>query len=125
MTFTVCFVHAEKTSQSLVLLPVNGGPSKVLWTEKSSEEEGGPFYQTNWATDSRNVLVTRRDTDKKRHLWILPIDGSKPLKTGIAGDMIRFCRIHPKAGLIVYSSGEYRTSGLWVIENFLPKSGKK
>jgi Tol biopolymer transport system component len=122
----VCFLNSEKSTQSLMLLSESGGQPKVLWTENFPEEEGGgPFYQTSWTTDSRNVLVTKRDTDKKHHLWIVPIDGRKPLKTGIAGDMIRSYRIHPETGLVVYSSGEFSTVDLWVIENFLPKTGKK
>lgn len=120
------FLAGAKTSQSLKILSIEGGQPKTLWTENFPEEKGGgPFYHTGWTTDSRNVLVAKKGSEGKYHLWIVPCDGRKPLETGIAGNMIRFFRIHTETGLVVYSSGDFSASEIWVLENFLPKTEVK
>jgi Tol biopolymer transport system component len=119
LVFRLISSSGEQMTDQIVLLPVEGGNSRVLLQNTGSNSV---FYQLGWTPDSQNVLISKIGTDENHHLWIVPLDGSPARETEVKARMLRSFSLRAEDGLVVYAAGDFSSDNqIWAIENFLPK----
>jgi Tol biopolymer transport system component len=107
----------RESDRHLEIIPAAGGEPRTLCTWSQS---GGHPSDPFWTKDGRNILISR---NMKRELWSISIDGGEPQKLGTSDSRIDEPDIHPGGHQIVFSSmTRGGSSGIWVMENFLPKN---
>jgi Tol biopolymer transport system component len=116
----------QKTYQSLLVMPIEGGEPRTLLRVGASESLWGDQARNPaWTPDSRAVIVAKAQSSgfSPAEIWSFPIDGSQPRKLTIdtenwTGDGFRFS---PDGRQIAFSAsaGKPRLE-IWALENFLP-----
>jgi len=110
---------AEQTIEKIVLMPAEGGSSRILLENSGSNSV---FYHIDWTPDSQNVLLSKFGSDENHHLWIMPLDGSPVRETELKAKRLRSLSLRAEDGLVIYAAGEFSSNNqIWAIENLLPK----
>ncbi|OGU87984.1 MAG: hypothetical protein A2492_13440 [Ignavibacteria bacterium RIFOXYC12_FULL_35_11] len=107
----------------LSIMPAAGGEYRDLYRFKSDNAQ--IYYQKLiWTTDGKYILFEKfQSAEKNFSLWRIPMEGGEHQKLELESESYIVASIHPDGRHIVFSSpsstGE--NSGIWVMENFLPK----
>jgi len=97
------------------IVPVAGGePREVFRTKKTT---GGSL---SWTADGRHVVVGESDQDNEV-LWLVPVDGGKPLKFTLGTKGVLGPRLHPDGRQVAFYTRSEAKGEVWVMENFLPR----
>ncbi|MFC2156607.1 tetratricopeptide repeat protein [Acidobacteriota bacterium] len=125
------FEHKQK-KHMLKIIPTVGGEVEEV---HSFEQEGGwGLVDVAWSPDGRHVFFSKLSSEQTGdkpfdwELWKVPVDGARAEKTGLKMRGIPTLSVHPDGQQIVWGShslGENPVSGVWVMENFLPKTKEK
>ena len=111
----LAFVNRE-IERHLKIIPATGGEPRTLCTWSQRGHPSDPV----WTKDGGNILFSK---NVKKELWSISIDGGEPLKLGESNSSIDAPDIHPDGHQIAFSSmTRAGSSGVWVMENFLPKN---
>ena len=101
--------------QVLKAMPLAGGEARELFRAKKL----GGFWPS-WTPDGRQVLVGEAD-DQNEGLWLIPVEGGKPLKLTLGIKGIRGPRFHPDGRqLAFWVEPPDLKSEIWVMENLVP-----
>ncbi len=124
-------VDPSTNSRTKLLIPTAGGEPREIMRVATGVEPGAltnsskgiGLVGTQWASDSRSFLTTKRFNDEKHsdEVWRVPLDGGVPIKLDLGG-VIGF-QLHPDGRRIVFAVTEKappRGQQVWVLENFLP-----
>lgn len=101
------------------LLPVEGGPARVIWSTEPPDALG---RFVAWTPDGEALIVWKRvipDTkNRMATLWIVPLDGSDPIESELRTDYPYFfpLSIHPDGRRVAYSTGK-TIREIWVLRN--------
>jgi len=95
------------------VMPVAGGAAREVFRGKSSA------MSLSWTANGRSVLVGGTDPDKEA-LWLVPVDGGKPLRFTVSMKGVEGPRLHPDGRQLVFYTSTPGTGEIWVMENFLP-----
>ena len=112
--------HSEP--DSLIVLPVAGGPPRTLYRLKKSASFG--WDTVSWTRDGKHIVfgVVSGGLDassQKTELWEIAADGSQPHRLDITADTIRQLRVSPDGHHIAFDTGAF-SSEIGVMENLLP-----
>ena len=106
----------RENDRHLKIIPATGGEPRTLCTWSQT---GGQSSDPVWTPDGRNILFLK---NRNRELWSISIDGGEPQNLGESDSRIGAPDIHPGGHQIAFSSvSSGGSSGIWVMENFLPK----
>jgi TolB protein len=95
------------------IVPVAGGePREVFRTKKAG-------MSLSWNADGRHVLVGESDPDNEV-LWLVRVDGAKPLKFTLGTKGVLGPRLHPDGRQVAFYTRSEGKGEVWVMENFLP-----
>ena len=116
----VAFRTGDRTSSSIVVVPVRGGDPRVIM---KAELPSALSHFVEWLPDGR-VLVGRNKDRKFDRLVAIALDGRAPVQLPPSLNPLgSFFRVHPDGRQIVYSAGD-REFELWTIDNFLAPVGR-
>lgn len=116
---------------ALTLMPSAGGTPRELWRIK----EGEVFVSgVEWAAGGKYLLFSKgpsqpgRDSalplwSKTPELWRISVDGGEPQRIGLATQNRGTLAIHADGRQIAFTAGQTKEE-VWVMENFLPKTGE-
>ena len=101
------------------LLPVEGGPARVIWSTEPPDALG---RFVAWTPDGEALIVWKRVVPDTKNgmatLWIVPLDGSAPIESELRADYPYFfpLSIHPDGRRVAYSTGK-TIREIWVLRN--------
>jgi Tol biopolymer transport system component len=106
------------TKESIVkIVPVAGGePREVFRTKSSGSAAGPPLLWLSWTADGRHVLVSDSGDD----LFLVPVDGGKPLTFTLGMKGVLSPRLHPDGRQVAFFTESEARTEVWVMENFVP-----
>jgi Tol biopolymer transport system component len=114
----IAFLLDNGTNIRVLLAPADGGEARIV---HESKIELLQQWGLAWPPDGRYVLfVERPDTKSAYELWRLPVEGGLPEKLGLTAEGLHAPRVHPDGTKLTYSSGNFQSREIWVLENFLP-----
>ena len=103
----------------LRLIPVEGGESRVLFTDNHKTGLGW----VTWTPDGKFLVFTRYGSDDKlAGLWYVPAAGGQTRKLEVSGKdrAILNMAVHPDGKQLAFTTFASRKSEIWALENFLP-----
>lgn len=118
---SVAYLSTERPGTSLSVMPMAGGPARVLLQVSAPGRLVGRF---DWTADGQALAIAKQLADNRNEIWIVPVTAEKPRKLDIdvdhwmlgdgfrldrAGKQIAFVAAAGKAGLEIRA-----------LENFLP-----
>jgi Tol biopolymer transport system component len=95
------------------IVAVAGGESRELLRTKKVG------MSLSWTADGRHVVVGESDQDNEV-LWLVPVDGAKPLKFTLGTKGVLGPRLHPDGRQVAFYNRSEGKGEVWVMENFLP-----
>jgi len=105
-------------SQSLAVMPADGGEPKVLFTVNAPEHFGANAHV--WSLDGA-YLVAATNRDNVAQFWRIRADGAAPadkLPISMRG-AVRALRLHPDGRRIAFLSGSFEGDEIWAMENLI------
>jgi Tol biopolymer transport system component len=102
-----------------ILFPASGGEVRELIRVNQPVANGIIF----WAPDSRAVIVASAQSGDAREYWQAPISGGEPRKLDLKIEIPSGPQLHPDGRRLAYTTTTETRTEVWVLENFLPKSG--
>ena len=113
-TIGLLAIRGGDSKRDVVVIPPGGEPRTILATAPPSV-----VSDIAWSADGTSLWVVQRNADNPsaRDLWRVPIDGGRPVKTGLSGD-ISGIRAHPDGRRMLFTSAR-TTDEIWTLENFL------
>ncbi len=111
----------------LGIMPTAGGEAQELF---SSNVAGDVPLSPVWTPDGRYVLFTSRNlfsANEPWDLWRFSLETKQMVKLDIEIANIRHLSLHPDGRRVIFSidRDDQSDTGVWMIENFLPKEDKK
>lgn len=112
----VAYRTGDKTSSSIMVVPMDGGaPRSILTVTRPA----GLAHSVEWLPDGRR-LIARRFDNGKTTLLVIRLDGGAPVEFTLPAEVVGFFfRVHPDGRRIAYSAGD-QAFEIWTLENFLP-----
>jgi Tol biopolymer transport system component len=104
-----------------MVLPLAGGAARRL-----CGAEGTPRFA--WSPDSQWLLFTQQTGLPGAtvvEVWQVPVAGGTPRKLGIQAPTLTTLAMHPDGKRLAYGKMTPPNEEVWILENFLPKPGKK
>ncbi len=101
-------------NQTLSLAPVAGGEPRGIFRLESA----GDSCRLCWTPDSRYVLCRNQEGQ----VWRIPASGGEARKLAIPVKGLRELRVHPGGKRVVMWVEEPELD-IWVLENYLPRTG--
>jgi Tol biopolymer transport system component len=102
----------------VLTVPAKGGEARILHEAKTDLVQ--PWGLT-WSPDGRYVLFVERPDPKSTYeLWRVSVQGGQSERLGLSADGLHAPRVNPDGTRITYSSGNFYSYEIWVLENFLP-----
>jgi Tol biopolymer transport system component len=117
----LAYVSTERTGTTLSVMPMAGGPARVLLAVSAPERFVG---RLGWTAEGRALVIAKQLADNRNEIWLVPVTDERPRKLDIdvehwmlgdgfrldrAGKQIAFVAAAGKAGLEIRA-----------LENFLP-----
>jgi Tol biopolymer transport system component len=108
--------------ESLGVAPAAGGEPRqvVRFSKRGDFGEVADGLGLAWSPDQRYLFFVKPEI---RAIWRVPVTGGEAENIGISMNRIRALRMHPDGRRLAFDSVIDAPSELWVLENFLPKSG--
>jgi Tol biopolymer transport system component len=114
----VAFLVDNGMNIRMLVAPENGGEARIVHESKIDLLQ---LWALAWSPDGRYVLFAERpDVKSAYELWRLPAPGGQPERLGLAAEGLHAPRVNPDGTRITYSSGNFYSQEIWVLENFLP-----
>ena len=86
------------------------------------EGRGGFPNEPVWTSDGEHILFVR---NRSHELWSISAEGGEPQMLGRMDFQMEYMSIHPTGRTIVFGGMSWPdVSGIWVMENFLPKENR-
>jgi Tol biopolymer transport system component len=103
----------------IMVLPTAGGPPIRLATRT-----GGWGVSFAWSPDSK-WLLWAQGREEGTEVWAVPIAGGEARKLAIQAHTFFGLAVHPDGKRIAYAETKVSNEEIWLLENFLPKTGKR
>ena len=110
-------LESSTKSQTVVLLPVDGGTPRELLRVSQPESVLGNGSMS-WTPDGRGLLV-KKGTTADPQLWLVPVSGESPRRIDVAVTEFSQVRLHPDGQRLAIGSRQV-SNEVWALENFLP-----
>jgi Tol biopolymer transport system component len=106
----------------LFVIPTGGGTPREL-LDASGPDRVNP---EGWTHDGRQLLFVRTSSNapERKHvgeLWAVASEGGPARRLGLSMPALRDVSVSPAGDRIAFTSG-YPDTGIWVFENFLPRT---
>ncbi len=115
--------NSPRGEVSLRAMPVTGGDARVIFRQQYPQE----FHccrPLSWTPDGSHVVAAQGPLGvDKSEVWLVPINGGEPVKTGLAMPGLKPPHLHPDGRRITFHTGDPGSSEVWVMENFLAPTG--
>jgi Tol biopolymer transport system component len=115
----------EEKRRTLRIISADGKERRDLIT---FEDTHNGLAWTTWTPDGKSILFPKHDPKEegKSQLWRISVQGGDTEKLDIEMFGFNNLTIHPDGTKLAFSSNgpSLKQPELWVMENFLPRSGK-
>lgn len=109
--------NSPKGEVTLRLMPVSGGEAATIFRQTYPQE----FHccrGLSWTADGRSVVAAQGPLGETAgEVWIVPVRGGPPVKTGLTMAGLRQPHLDPAGKRIVFQAGEFDRSEVWAMEN--------
>ena len=109
----------------VLLLPVEGGVTRTIMQAPSAG--GFAVAPVAWTRDGKALIISKVSptAPESSDLWVVAVGGGEPRKLDVVLPERSAISLHPDGRQLAFNSRDRRTTEVWVLENFLPRSSPR